>query len=85
MTEWTTIRVEQSAKEAADERKPDGMTWSEFIAAEEHDPAGIDPEAVADHVAAELREELLGAVVDELKEIRWQSGEPPADDERSTE
>jgi hypothetical protein len=67
MTEWTTIRVEQSAKEAAAERKPDEMTWSEFVAAEEYDPAGIDPKTVADHVAAELREELPGAVVDELE------------------
>lgn len=34
MTEWTTIRVRQDAKDAADEKKPDDMTWSEWVAAE---------------------------------------------------
>ena len=38
MTEWTTIRVHQDAKEKAEERKPDNMTWSEYIASDEYEP-----------------------------------------------
>lgn len=57
MTGWTTIRVKRDAKEAAEERKPDGMTWSEFIESEEYDPEvpdAIDCEKIARHVAEEL-------------------------------
>jgi hypothetical protein len=37
-TEWTNIRVRKDAKEQAKERKPDGMSWSAFVASEEYDP-----------------------------------------------
>jgi len=61
MTEWTTIRVRQDAKDAAAERKPDGMTWSEFVAAEEYDPdvaAGLTYDDVKAACAAAVRGEL---------------------------
>jgi len=39
MTDWTTIRVRQDAKDDADDRKPDDMTWSEWITDDER---GVD-------------------------------------------
>jgi len=63
MTEWTTIRVRQSAKDAAAERKPDGMTWSEYVAAEQYDPDGIDTDALV----ADLKADLAPAVADEVE------------------
>jgi beta-lactamase class A len=62
MTEWTTIRVRQDAKDAAAERKPDGITWSEFVGSEEYDPE-VDTAALV----ADLKAELPGAVAEELE------------------
>jgi len=62
MTEWTTIRVKQDAKDAAEERKPEGMTWSEFIALEKYDPEVLTPEIdyteIATRTANEVEERL---------------------------
>jgi len=64
MTEWTTIRVRQDAKDKAEERKPEGMTWSEFIASKEHDPeintpiVDVDIAAIANATANEVESRL---------------------------
>lgn len=52
MTDWTTIRVRTDAKQAAEARKPDCMTWSEFLAAEEYDP-DVDVHELVNAIAAE--------------------------------
>jgi len=46
MTDWTTIRVRQDAKDEAAERKPDSMTWSEWLVDAERD-VDIDVSAVS--------------------------------------
>jgi len=57
MTEWTTIRVRQDAKETADQMKPENVTWSEWIK-QERDMRPIDEEKLADAVAARVHEVL---------------------------
>jgi len=52
MTEWTTIRVRQDAKDRAQSKKPDGVTWSEWIA----DDARMGP--IADEVAERVAERI---------------------------
>lgn len=42
MTEWTTIRVRQGAKDRADELKPKNVDWSEWIADEARAPGVIE-------------------------------------------
>ena len=47
---------------------------------------GINESTLSDYVSdAEDKVQAARDTVDALKEIRWQAGEPPADDERSTE
>ena len=61
MTKWTTIRVRQTAKDAAAERKPDDMTWSEYIAAERYDPEiadAVDYAEIAKQTADEVERRL---------------------------
>jgi hypothetical protein len=65
MTEYTTIRVKRDAKERAEQRKPDGMTWSEFVGSEEYDPE-VDTAALV----ADLKAELPDAVADEMERRR---------------
>jgi len=57
MTEWTTIRVRQDAKETADQMKPENVTWSEWIK-QERDMRPIDEGKLADAVAARVHEVL---------------------------
>jgi len=57
MTEWTTIRVRQTAKDKADEKKPDGVTWSEWVA-EDRD-VEIDVSAEVDYAEIETRLERV--------------------------
>jgi hypothetical protein len=57
MTEWTTIRVRQDAKDDAQERKPDDMTWSEWVRRDDYDPdvsVTVDTDAVVNDLLAEL-------------------------------
>ena len=50
------------------------------------DDMDINESTLSDYVSdAEAKIETARDTVDALKEIRWQAGEPPADDERSTE
>jgi len=59
MTDWTTIRVRQAAKDDAEARKPDDMTWSEWLRREEYDPdLGIDYAEIATQTADELEARL---------------------------
>ncbi|SEO70275.1 hypothetical protein SAMN05216388_101747 [Halorientalis persicus] len=69
MTEWTTIRVRKAARDEADERKPDDVTWSEWITGEREadlDP-DIDEDAIADAVTEDLLAQLPPAIADELR------------------
>jgi len=56
MAEWTTIRVRKDAKATADEKKPDDMTWSEWIADE-----GRVVVADADELADEIVDRVNAA------------------------
>jgi hypothetical protein len=57
MTEWTTIRVRQDAKDDAQARKPDDMSWSEWLRREDYEPC----------VQAEVDTDALEAVIGELE------------------
>lgn len=71
MTEWTTIRVKQDAKDRAEEQKPDHVTWSEWVADEARAPdidfGEIDEDAIADAVTEDLLAQLPPAIADELR------------------
>lgn len=70
MTEWTTIRVRKSAKQAAEQRKPDGMTWSEYVASEEYAPVA-NTEELAREVARQLDyAEISTLVANEVEALR---------------
>ena len=61
MTEYTSIRVKQDAKDAAEKRKPDSMTWSEYIASETYEPelsVAVDYAEVASRTADEVEKRL---------------------------
>jgi len=55
MTDWTTIRVQQDAKDDAEARKPDDVTWSEWITGERDD----ELEPLVDYTEIERRIERV--------------------------
>lgn len=57
MTEWTTIRIRQDAKDRAEEQKPDHVTWSEWVADDARAPE-FPTDDLAAAVAADLRATL---------------------------
>lgn len=72
--DYTTIRVEQAAKDAAEEHKTEGETWSDYIRRCTDDPpevreyvpadaSGVDTEGLV----ADLRAELPPAIAEELQ------------------
>jgi hypothetical protein len=68
MTDWTTIRVKQAAKDRAEEQKPDHVTWSEWVADEARAPdMAVDENAIADAVTDDLLSQLPPRIADELR------------------
>jgi len=65
MTEWTTIRVRQDAKDDAQERKPKDMTWSEWLRREGYEPK-VDIDRVLGRID-DLEAELPRKVAEELR------------------
>jgi len=63
MTEWTTLRVRQDAKDRAAEQKPEHVTWSEWVADEARAPE-VPTDDIADAVVADLRAELPDEVAE---------------------
>jgi len=63
MTDWTTIRVRQDAKDEAAERKPDDMDWSEWFRRDDYDPsldvADLRAVTATPEDLTKLRSELL--------------------------
>jgi len=55
MTEWTTIRVQQDAKDDAETRKPEDVSWSEWIKGERDD----ELEPLVDYTEIERRVERV--------------------------
>ena len=57
----TTIRVTKDQRDRGAEKKPDGMTWSAFIASEEYDPdiaVPVDYTEIATRTADEVQRRL---------------------------
>lgn len=65
MTEWTTIRVKQDAKDRAEDLKDDQTTWSEWVADEARAPE-VPTDDIADAVVDDLRASLPADVADEV-------------------
>lgn len=66
MTDWTTIRVKQDAKDRAEELKPEHVTWSEWLADDARAPE-VPADDIADAVLADLRSSLPEDVADEVE------------------
>jgi hypothetical protein len=66
MTEWTTIRIKQDAKDRAEQQKPDHVTWSEWVADDARAP-DYPTADIADAVVADLRADLPREVADAVE------------------
>jgi len=74
MTEWTTIRVRQDAKDDADDRKPDDMTWSEWITDDER---GVDLDIGRVQLDAQEYRKIANELVMNTDHIPVPSGHAP--------
>lgn len=67
MTEWTTIRIKQAAKDRAEEQKPDHVTWSEWVGDEARAPETPDANDIAARVTDDLLSQLPPKLAAELR------------------
>ena len=90
MTGRTSIALPDSLASDLKAHKREDQTWPAFVREDvlpalEGDTDVFETIDDLEATVEELETTIPERTVDELKEIRWQSGEPPADDERSTE